>query len=115
MPTDEEKKTETSPQLIAREIPIKYYGVEDVTGIFADQAMIFHAGETFTLFFFQSSFPPTEDVDELNKLTEIPAKCVARIVLTPALMRQVSDAITKNLARFDLVLERVRKTAEEQS
>lgn len=113
--TATDKKAEANPteRVITKDLLIKYYGIEDITGVFADQAMVFHAGETFTLFFFQTSFPPTQDLAVLESLEEIPARCVARITLTPTLMQQFSAAIIKNLGQYQRMVEHIKESPSE--
>lgn len=107
-----EQISENEEELFSREIPITYYGTQDVVGIIADQAMVSHSTGFFTLYFFQMQIPPTEKVEDLQKLEELPARCVARIVLTPALLRQFVEAIGKNMERYERLIERQAEKTE---
>lgn len=99
---DEEKAPEVPPEEkpFTKEVPIRYYGMEDVTGVYADQASVQHIGETFTLYFFQEQHPLTDDISVLQKVEELPTKCVSRVVLSPALMQNLFTAIEKNMAKY---------------
>jgi hypothetical protein len=108
-----EQTTGTEDELFFREIPINYYGTQDVVGIIADQAMVSHSTGLFTLYFFQMQIPPTEKVEDLQKLEALPARCVARIVLTPALLQQFLEAIGKNMEKYKLLVERQAEKTEE--
>jgi hypothetical protein len=50
--------SEVLQQVLTREIPIEYYGSEDVVGIFADQAIVSHSAGVFTLLFYQMQVRP---------------------------------------------------------
>lgn len=103
--TDQEKNSAETKEGVFREIPLRYYGVEDTIGIFADQAVVSHSTGLFTLLFFQMHIPPTEKSEDRLSLEAIPARCVARIILTPALMEQFLNAMEKNMAKYRLLVE----------
>lgn len=108
-----EEISDTEEELFSREISISYYGTQDVVGIIADQAMVSHSTGLFTLYFFQMQIPPTERVEDLQKLEALPARCVARIVLTPALLQQFLEAIGKNMEKYKRLVE-LQATSEEK-
>ena len=107
--------------LFAGELPIKYYGNEDVVGVFADQVIVSHLGGVFTLYFYQMQLPPllgtegsTEDkLRAIEELKQVPAKCVARVVLTPTLMEQFYGAIKTNMDRFKRQAQKPAPKVEE--
>lgn len=111
--TKDTSNDQDSPLVL--ELPIKYHGAEDVVGIFADQAMAFHQAGYFTLLFFQTTLPPTEDKEVLKQLQQLPARCVARIVLTPELMQKLSDAMLKNLAKYRKLVTYLAEQAKQES
>jgi len=95
-----------------KEITIRRFGGEDVVGIFADHAVVQHTSEHFTLYFFQSQVPLTEERADLEALTEMPAKCVARIVVGPRLMGELFAAMQKNLTKYNKLVEYLQKHGE---
>jgi hypothetical protein len=99
-------------ELFSREIPIAYYGTEDIVGLFADQAMVSHSTGLFTLLFFQMQVPPTTDVEDLRKLDKLPARCVAKIVLTPQLMEQFNVAMETNIKKHKKFVSALEKGKE---
>jgi hypothetical protein len=107
--------------LISHDVAIKYYGNELITGIFADQVVVSHLGGVFTLYFYQMQLPvalATADqepvqLEQLKGIQEVGARCVARLVLTPSLMEEVSKAITTNLDRFKRLLEHQVEASKE--
>ena len=111
-PDQKEQISETEEELFSREIPISYYGTQEVVGIIADQAMVSHSTGLFTLYFFQMQIPPTEKVEDLQKLEALPARCVARIVLTPALLQQFLEAIGTNMEKYKRLVEHQAKKTE---
>lgn len=108
---DQEEKT-SEEELLSRQVPIQYYGTADIVGVFADQAMVSHSTGLFTLYFFQMQVPPTENIEDLKKLTGVPTRCVARIVLTPELLQQFVGAISKNLGKYNRLVEQQSQEAE---
>lgn len=95
--------------LFTGELPIRFYGNEDVVGIFADQVIVSNLGGIFTLYFYQMQLPTLlgqeaasaeAKVLAIEGLKQAPAKCVARVVLTPSLMEQFYKAIEINMERF---------------
>ena len=106
---DEQSQREHDDTLLfTGELPIRYYGAEDVVGVFADQVIVSHLGGVFTMYFYQMQLPPLLG-DELSaeakarvieELKQAPAKCVSRVVLTPTLMEQLYGAIGTNMERF---------------
>lgn len=109
---DDRKPSKTDEELLSREVPIKYYGNENVTSIYADQVVVSHLGGVFTLYFYQMQLPPTvgeptpAQLKELQEqIKDVPARCVARVVLTPILMEQFSKAIETNVARYKAIVE----------
>ena len=109
----DEKGASDTPVISAREIPIRYYGTEDIVAVFADQAMVSHIGGMFNLMFFQMQIQPSLSLAELQNLNEIPAQCVAKIALTPALMQQFFNAINENLGKVKFNNELQQKSLEE--
>jgi hypothetical protein len=99
-------------ELFSRELPIEYYGSEDIAGMFADQAMVSHSTGMFTLSFFQMQVPPTQDLDVLQKVEKIPARCVAKIVLAPQLMEQFFVALEGNIKRHQKLIAAFEKSKE---
>jgi len=93
-------------EILSRELPIAYYGTEDVIAVFADQAMVSSSPSLFTLFFFQMQVPPTTDMEVLRTMDKIPAKCVGKILLTPSLMEQFFTALEGNIKKRKARLER---------
>ncbi len=109
---DEPQKSDQLEEPFSIQLPVRYYGMEDVVGIFADLAMVQHGGGVFTLSFFQNQLPPTEDINIVRGLSEVPTKCVARIVITPALVEQLADAMMSNMGKFRKVMELHKRETE---
>jgi len=100
-------------------LPIRYYGNEDVPGLFADQVVISNLGGMFTLYFYQMQVPPfigDANSPEFKQFQEgikdVPARCVVRVVLTPALMEQFAKAITSNIEKYKRLSEHQSNEAE---
>jgi len=98
-PEHGEQSEKALPEIVSRDIPIRYYGSEDVVGIFADQAIVMHIGGLYNLLFFQMQIPLVESLEGMQNLPAVPARCIAKVVLTPLLLQQFHEAIGKNLGR----------------
>jgi hypothetical protein len=110
----DQETSEALQQVLSREIPIEYYGAEEVVGIFADQAIVSHSAGVFTLLFFQMQVPPPTTVEDLGRNLEVlPARCVARIVLTPSLMQQFRDAMNTNIEKYNRTMQVPSREHEE--
>jgi len=117
MRDDQDEPLNRDDLLFDGELPIKYYGSDDVVGVFADQVVISHLSGMFSVYFYQMQLPPVVGdpnspdtrVRLKEELKDIPAKCVVRIVLTPMLMEDFLKALQKNVERFK------RKTLEAQA
>lgn len=105
---------EDNPQDQAEQavLPLRYYGNENVTGLFADQVVVANLGGMFTLYFYQMQVSPFIGDPESAEfkafqegIMEVPARCVARVVLTPVLMEQFARAIASNLEKYKRMSE----------
>jgi hypothetical protein len=94
-------------QTLKVEIPIKRVFPEDLKTYFIEHMLCQGGDEHFTLSFFEVWQPPTygqspEEIrNELTKVGSVDAKCVARLVVTPKLLRKMIQAMNENLERFD--------------
>ncbi|MCM3873688.1 MAG: hypothetical protein ND895_23625 [Pyrinomonadaceae bacterium] len=91
---------------------VRYYGAEDVLPIYAELAAVRHTEHIFQLLFFQTVLPVTEDPKEYVKLEEIPARCLARIVIPPELMSDLYRAMGTNMEKRQKLLELKQKGVE---
>ncbi len=85
---------------VMREIP------QDLSSHFVQHFVVQHREDHFILSCFEV-WPPiivgaTEDevAQQLSDLTSIPAKCVARLVLTPSKMEELMNIMIDNFERF---------------
>lgn len=86
------------------EKPINYSGMDNVLPIFADLAAVRHSEQVFSLFFFQTIVPITDDQTVFDRMQDVPAKCIARIVLTPKLMGDLYAAMGTNLQNWEKLM-----------
>src|SRR5258708_19200318 len=84
---------------------VRYYGAEAIVPVFADLAAVRHSEHVFQLMFFQAVLPITEEAQDLVNLQEVPARCIARIVLPPELMSDLYKAMESNMAKREKLLE----------
>ncbi len=83
-----------------RQVALEFVLPDDMVSQFADNLVIAHTGNEFILSFLQTQHPLITKPEEAAKLTSVEARCVARIVVTPAGMDQIVDAMQKNLERY---------------
>ncbi len=86
------------------EKPLRYYGMEDVVPIFAELAAVRHTDQVFSLLFFQTGVPITEDRSVFEAMPEVTAKCIARIVITPKLMGELYKAMETNMQNWQKLI-----------
>ena len=96
--SDEPKEADNDH--IVREIPLEYVIPEGFGFLFSDQAFIQNTENEFILNFFQSGLPLVQSKEDLQKVESLRAYCVARIVLTPAQMFRLANAITGNIKKY---------------
>lgn len=90
---------------------------ENLQSYFVHNLVAQHQIDHFILSFFEV-WPPmivTETDEEkqraIDALTSVDAKCVARLILTPAKMQEVVSVLSENLRRYDEKLKE-RETSE---
>ncbi|MDQ3817540.1 MAG: DUF3467 domain-containing protein [Acidobacteriota bacterium] len=111
--TPEEKAAESKEyKPLSKVLPVRYYGTEDVVGIFADLAAVQHTAQHFTMFFFQTAIPMSQKESAVLELDELPAKCIARIALTPKLAFDLYKALETNLEKYNKLVEYMQAHGE---
>jgi len=94
---------------IERTIPIQIEGAEGIPINYVNHVFVSHTTDEFFMTFAQIHPPyllsPTKE--EVEQLTHIPAKVVARIALTPSKMKELIDVLNENYKKF--VQKEVRK------
>ena len=84
---------------------IHYFGMEDVSPIFAEIAAVRHSEQIFQILFFNTVVPIGESPEAIEALEAVPAKCVARIYVTPSLMRDLYNAMETNMRNWQKLIE----------
>lgn len=102
-----------SPAAVSRDVSLVYDGYETVPAMFADNFIVTHATGMFTFMFFQSQIPPIIDPAKYNALESVPAICVAKVIVTPALARQILSVFKGNLENFEQMQNASIKGREE--
>ena len=83
----------------------------DVRLTFVDNILVQHTPTEFTITFAQVRQPIAQTVSDYETLESIPAEVVARIVLTPAKMREFMTSLQENWSIFQ---RRIKKLMETQ-
>jgi Protein of unknown function (DUF3467) len=84
---------------------LRYYGMEDVPPIYAELAAVRHSEHVFQLLFFQTVVPITDDKTEIAAMEKVPAKCIAKIIVSPKLMRDLHAAMETNMRNWERLIE----------
>jgi|LSQX01.2.fsa_nt_gb hypothetical protein len=98
-------------------IPINWSSERDVAPRFANQVMINHTDDIFTLMFFDLQ-PPVflgsedEIATQLNNLADIKPVCVAKIYLPPSVIPSLISAIQQNLSKYEETMSESKKEKE---
>ncbi len=82
-------------------VPINWSSERDVTPRYANQVMINHSDDIFTLLFFDFQTPllvgnEEEIATQISKLTEIKPICVAKLYLPPSFIPSLISALEQN-------------------
>lgn len=87
---------------LEKEVPIRIEGSEEVPIAHVNHVFVAHTTDEFFVTFAQLHPPywvePTKE--EVEQLTYIPAKVVARIALSPSKMKAFIDALNTNYEKF---------------
>jgi hypothetical protein len=81
-------------------INIVHYFPEDVRLTFSDNIAVQHTPSEFTITFAQVKQPIVAKLSEFEKIKEIEAEVVARIVLTPPKMVELIKSLQENWAIY---------------
>lgn len=98
-----------------KKVKINYHFPEDLNTYFVENIIAQHQPGFFILSFFETFLPPIvgetpEDREKaLEKLKEVDAKCVARLVVTPEKMNDIIEVLIEN---FDAYRQKISKKPE---
>ena len=93
-------------------LPIRRTFRDDTVTLFANDLVVQHHSNSFVLSFFEIWNPAilgeTEEEREkaLKAIEVVDARCVARLAVSPDVMRKIVDAMDRNLKKFDEKLEK---------
>ena len=87
---------------VEKTVHIRIEGADEIPMSYVNHIFITHTTDEFFVTFSQIHPPyllePTQE--EVEQLTHIPAKVVARIALTPSKMKELIDALGENYQKF---------------
>lgn len=119
MSQDPERESSAKQRLskqvkINREIPV------DLDSRFADDLIIQHRSEYFVLTFSEIQHPLLLGNDEetqktLESIEAVTAKPVARVVVTPGMVRKIIKAMTENLEEYERMRVVLKELEREES
>ena len=99
--------------LISKTFRVEYVYPETLHTHFVSSLVVQHQPEHFILSFFEL-WPPailgeTDDdtLAALNAVDRVDATCVARLVVTPAMMREFIQVMSDNVERYDAMITAV--------
>jgi hypothetical protein len=97
---------ETLQEFASRQVPINHVYPDNLVTHFTTHVVAQFQQDHFILSFFEIFPPPLlgetddEKLRALKALDHVDAKCVARIVVTPARMEDVIKILSENLAKY---------------
>lgn len=74
---------------------------------YADQGVIQFFDDEFIISFFQTPHPVVQNEEDIERHRILEAQCVFRVVLRPATMARLHQAMSGNLEKFRAVLEQM--------
>jgi hypothetical protein len=93
---------------------------DDLQSHFVSNIVVQHQADYFTLSFFEiwppAIFGETEEEKQqaLDAMEQVEAKCVARLVLTPAKMKEFVQVMSENLSNHEILTQSLSEHAEEE-
>ena len=107
----------TSPaEKEGRLVPVDFTSGSEIPAVHANQVIIQHTEHEFIITLYEV-LPPTVNSDpalqarQLAKIKSVPARAVAKIVMSPGRVRELSAALADNIEKYD---ERMKSLAESQ-
>ncbi|MGB2799730.1 MAG: DUF3467 domain-containing protein [Dehalococcoidia bacterium] len=93
---------EEQKESLEHEVPIRIEGFDEVPITHVNHIFVVHTTDEFFITFAQLHPPywvePTKE--EMEQLTHLSAKVVARIALSPGKMKELIDVLNKNYQKF---------------
>lgn len=88
-----------------KQIPIEWRIPEDVPTYYANNFAIQHTESEFVIYFFEVFSPlilgePEEVQRKMEAIESVPARCVARVVVSPPKLEMLIGALVQNHTRF---------------
>ncbi len=93
---------------------------EDLDSHFVSNIVVQHQPDHFIISFFEVWPPPIlgdtaeERQQVLQSIDEVEAKCVARLVVTPARMREFIDTMSENWERYERTVALLSSSQDEE-
>lgn len=113
----DKKNNKKSPY---KTVKLKFNYPDDLNSNFVTNVVIQHQPDYFILSFFEIWPPPIlgkteiEKKDVVDKIEQVEAKCVSRLVITPEKMREFIKLMTGNLADYDKMEKLEPKPTKEE-
>ena len=98
----------------ARNIPIKWHIPDDLHPVYANNLLVQHSPHEFRIAFYDLEPPllvgsDEEQAAQLAALEHIRARCVAQVVVSPTRLRDLIEALQKNLETYEATMARAKK------
>ncbi|MGH9931231.1 MAG: DUF3467 domain-containing protein [Pyrinomonadaceae bacterium] len=81
-------------------IPVENYLPDDVPTYYSDGTLILHSANEFIISFMQTEFPLASSREELQELTSIRRKCVARVIVSPAQFQAIAKVSQEQMDKY---------------
>lgn len=89
-----------APHPDERMVSLEFIVPPDLPIHYVDNVSVLHTQTEFVISFLQVQPPIYQDEAELNKVTTVQSKCVARVVLNPLKMQFLLNVLNTNFRRY---------------
>jgi len=93
-------KRKRKPRTGARQVPVEYYIPDDLPTEFTDGCIVRHTDEAFFVAFLQIQQPMALKKEDLAKITKVRSECIAQLVMTPSVMKRITEAFQGNFNTY---------------
>jgi hypothetical protein len=84
---------------VAKEVPVEYYGMEDLPLLYSDGVTVQSNEHGFIITYFQSEQPIALTEEDQAKIKKLPMRCIGRLFIPPALFESTIEAFQGNLIK----------------
>ena len=81
-------------------ITVENFLPDNTPTFYSDGMLVLHSANEFILSFLQTDYPLAGSKEELQQVKSVKRKCIARIIVSPAQLEAVANALRDNLKKY---------------